>query len=62
MTKDEAHQQYKEALAKIDQQASEAREVARITLRNQLKTLREMCHEELKGLRAIEQETKRSRR
>ena len=62
MTRDEAYQQYEETLAKIDKLAHEAREEARTMLRDQLKTLREASHEELKSIRALEQKTKRSRK
>ena len=36
-------------------------EEARATLREQLKTLRDTAHEELKAIRALEQKTKRSK-
>uniref|UniRef100_A0A6H2A5H1 Uncharacterized protein n=1 Tax=viral metagenome TaxID=1070528 RepID=A0A6H2A5H1_9ZZZZ len=61
MTRDEAFQEYEEALAKIDKQSHEAREKARIALRERLKILRDTAHEELKAIRIIEQKTKRSR-
>ena len=61
MTRDEAFQQYEEALAKIDTQTHEAREEARATLQEQLKALRDELHKELKAVRAIQQKTKRSR-
>ena len=59
MTQDELYQRYEEALAKIDKEAHEARENARLTLREQLKTLRDKAHQELKAIRTIEQKTKR---
>ena len=59
MIRDEAYQQYEEALAKIDKEVHEAREKARATLREQLKSLREKAHEDLKAIRVIEQKTKR---
>ncbi len=55
MTKDEAYQQYEETLAKIDIEAHEAKEQARNTLREQLKSLRDTAHEELKAIRALTQ-------
>ena len=61
ITRDEAFQQYKETLAKIDKQLYRAREEARTTLQEQLKTLREASHEELRAIRVLEQKTKRSR-
>ena len=60
MTREEAFKEYKETLAKIDKQAYEARERARVTVREQLKALRDTAHKELKAIRAIEQKTKRS--
>lgn len=59
ITRDEAFRQYEETLAKISKRAHEAREEARVTLREQLKTLREQAHEELKAIRVLEQKTKR---
>ena len=60
ITRDEAFQQYEETLAKIGKQTHEAMEEARATLREQLKTLRNTHHEELKAIRAISQKIKRS--
>ncbi len=57
MTKDEAFQEYEEAI----KLAYEAKEKARATLREQIENLRKAAHEELKALRVIEQKTKRSR-
>lgn len=61
MTKDVAYQRYKEALAKINKQACEAREDARATFREQLRVLRNASHEELKAIRVLEQQTKNER-
>ncbi len=61
-TRDEAFQQYEETLAKISKEAQEASEKARATLHTQLATIRAMLHEELKGVRAISQKTKRSKK
>jgi len=60
MTRDEAYQQYQEALAKINKQAHEAKEEARTTLREQLKALQEAAHKDLKAIRAIDLRTRRS--
>lgn len=46
VTKDEAFQQYQEALEKIDKQVHEAKEDARAVLREQLKALRDLSHRE----------------
>ena len=62
MTKDEAYQQYEETLGLIHKQAQEAREKARMTLHQYMKTLREAAHEELDAIRVIDQKTKRSRK
>ena len=62
MTKDEAFQEYEEALAKIHQGAQAASEQARTILREQLKFLRDVAHSELKAIRKLEQKTKRSRK
>ena len=61
MTKEEAYQQYEETLARIDKQLHEVREEARTMLREQLKSLRDTAHEELRAIRKLEQKTKRSR-
>ena len=61
MIRDQAFQQYEETLGLIDKQAHEAREKARTTLREHLRTLREEAHGELKAIRTLEQKTKRSR-
>jgi len=58
--KDKIFLAYEEALAKIDKEAFEAREQARVTLREQLKALRDAAHAELKAIRKLEQKTKRS--
>ena len=60
-TRDEAFQQFKEALAEIDKQAREATLKARATLHEQLAILRDEYHKELKAIRAISQKTKRRR-
>ena len=62
MTKDEAYQEYEEALAKIDEQAKEATLKARATLHERLAIFRAEHHKELKAIRAISQKTKRSRK
>jgi len=65
MTRDEAYQEYEEALAKIDQSISilnKARDKARATLRERLKALREQHHEELKAIRVLDQKAKRSKK
>ncbi len=62
MRKDELFQQYERTLAEIDKQAHEAREKARITLREQLKILRDVAHSELNAIRKLEQKTKRGRK
>jgi len=59
ITRDEAFQQYEEALAKIDKEAHEARGAARTTFQSQLATIRKALHEDLKAVRAIQQKTKR---
>ena len=53
---------YAEALAQIDNKAHEAREQARITLREQLNVLRDAAHKELKAIRTLEQKTKGGRK
>ena len=58
MTRDEAFQQYEEALARIAKQSREATEEARVTLHKQLEALRSASHRELKAIRAIAQKTR----
>lgn len=60
--KEELYQQYEEALGKIKKEAHEAREKARLTLREGLKVLREEAHKELKNIRLLEQKTKGGQR
>ena len=59
MIRDEAFQEYEATLARIDKQARETREAARVKLQERLKALRDAAHEELKAIRAITQKTKR---
>ena len=61
-TRDEAFLEYEETLAHIDKQAHEAKEKAKTTLREQLDTLRDIAHKELKDIRVIEQKTRRSKK
>ena len=58
MTREEAYQQYTEAIAKLDKESKEASDKARAELREQLKVLRDASHEELKAIRAISQKTR----
>ena len=61
MTKDEAFQQYEETLHRLSQEYNKAMEEARATLREQLKTLRDKAHTELRDIRLIEQKTKKAK-
>ena len=58
MTIDEMFREYEEALARIDEQACEARKEAKATLHGRLKALQIALHEELKAVRVIQQRTK----
>ena len=59
MTRDEAFQEYQEALDKLSREYNRARDEARGRLNIQLVALRKEAHEELKAIRAISQKTKR---
>ena len=59
MKREEAFKQYEETLAKIDKEARKAREEAKAILHDQLKTLQDIAHEELKAIRKLEQKTRR---
>ena len=59
MTKDEAFKEYEETLDKLNKEHNRAREEARTTLQERLKTLREKAHDDLKVIRALTQKTKR---
>ena len=54
-----ATRQYRETIERINKQAAEEKEAARVTLRKQLKPLNVQAHEELKAIRVLEQKTLR---
>lgn len=56
-TREGALQDYKETLTKLNQQKEEAR----LRLREQLETIRNYHHRELKAIRILEQRTKRKK-
>ena len=58
MNRDEAFQQYQDALEAISEQSRRAQKEARAILNQQLEAMRITAHEELKAIRAISQKTK----
>lgn len=59
ITRDEAFLEYEESMARINKQAKEASDKARLKLRGQLKVLREASHEELKAIRVLGQKIRK---